>query len=461
MKKYLMFNWAFIYFFGSLWSGGQNALADQQEFQAAKSGNAFLDIGTGARAVAMGEAFTGIADDVSSIYWNPAGLGQMKNPQVLLMHNQWFQNVIFEYGAVAVPLWKGGVLGLSAIYVGYGSMDKLDESGQDVGSFTAYDLNISAAYGMKFSDNLLAGVGIKAPMTVIDSEATYSFAADLGVLYKVPGWEILNIGLNIMNLGTNIGDATQPSQVKLGLGLIEAVAGLKIGVDLGQRLFEDSLQVNLGAEYLIMGILAPRVGYKITAEENRLGSGIVGLTVGLGLCHTFNDFGLGLDYAYVPYGDLGDTHRIALSIEFGAQNSQTSTSTSWSQSTSPPQQAKVSYGSTASGTDNAETYAYQTYQKPKPTVAKLRPPTKVYLKKVGSRIKVSWQSSTSRQRYGYNVYMKKGKNGKYFKVNSRVIRKNSFTSKKMPRKRTYYFIVKTVDKNGRQSRGTVPKKLYL
>jgi hypothetical protein len=433
----------------AFWSSGQNSRADQKDFPAAGTGNAFLDIGAGARAVAMGEAFTGIADDITSLYWNPAGLGQVDNVQITLMHNQWFQNVIYEYGAGSLPVWKGA-LGFSTAYVSYGSMDKLDESGINLGSFTAYDLNLATAYGMKISDNLLLGAGLKLPITVIDNEAQVSFAADLGFLYKIPGLELLQIGINIMNVGTNVGAATQPSQIKLGLGLVEAVTGLKLGLDVSRHIFENPLQVNVGAEYMIMNTLAPRIGYKITTEDAGLGSALVGLTVGLGFYYYFQDFVLGLDYAYVPYGYLGDTHRIALSLALGAAPTKPpATSASWGQPSHTAPSLKTSDWNAS-------------YKAPAKPVAKpLLPPTRVSLKKAGSHIKVSWKSSSSSQRAGYNVYMKKGKKGKYYKVNKRLLRKNSYTTPILRSKRTYSFIVKTVDSSGRKSRGTAVKKLYF
>jgi len=446
MKKSLVFLLGITLAF---WSGGQNSRAEQKDFQAAGSGNAFLEIGTGARATAMGEAFTGIADDVTSIYWNPAGLGQVDNVQIMLMHNQWFQNVVYEYAAGSLPLLNGA-LGLSATYVNYGSMDKLDESGFNLGSFTAYDLNLAAAYGMKISDNFLLGAGLKLPMSVIDNASQTSFAVDLGFLYKISGFELLQIGLTIMNVGTKVGAATQPSQIKLGLGLMDAVDGLKVGLDVNRHIFEDSLQINMGAEYLILNTLIPRLGYKIITEEAGLDSALVGLTAGLGFCYHFKDFGLGLDYAYAPYGDLGDTHRIALSLAFGAAP------------TKPPA-ASASWGQPSYTAPPVTTSDWNaSYKAPaKPVARTLLPPTRVSLKKVGSHIKVSWKSSSSSQRTGYNVYMKKGKKGKYYRVNKRLLRKNSYTTPKLTRKRTYSFLVKTVDSSGRKSRGTAMKTLYF
>src|SRR5207302_10246043 len=60
------------------WAFGKN--------QVGTSGAAFLKIGPGARPAAMGEAFTGVADDIHAIYWNPAGLATLRSPELTGMH---------------------------------------------------------------------------------------------------------------------------------------------------------------------------------------------------------------------------------------------------------------------------------------------------------------------------------------------------------------------------------------
>nr|HPI73656.1 hypothetical protein [bacterium] len=50
---------------------------------------AFLEIGVGARAMAMGGAYTSIANDATALYWNPAGIAWMNGVQCELAHNEW------------------------------------------------------------------------------------------------------------------------------------------------------------------------------------------------------------------------------------------------------------------------------------------------------------------------------------------------------------------------------------
>ena len=461
MKTKSGFQFLMLFLFWVFWFGSHAVSTVRGESQTREPGNAFLNINVGARAVAMGEAFTGIADDVTSIFWNPAGLGQIKNAQLFFMYNSWFQNVICNYAAMSLPL-SNSSLGVSILHINYGSQDKFDEFGNNDGSFYVYDMTIASAYGIKLSDHFFAGAGIKFPFFSIDGKSQLSFAADLGCLFQIPGAESLQFGLNIKNFGTKIGEAHQPTQAGFGLGFINAIPGLKIGLDIHRHLFQASTQVNLGAEYSISSLLTPRLGYKITSRENELDSSLVGLTAGFGVSSNFNGFALSLDYAYVPYGHLGDTHRMALTLKWGpAATDQSMRAVSRNGSIKTFSQTHSD--KRANSNNN---YKRGFYKKSKSAVAKrtsltLLPPRYVKLKRVGSKISVFWKSSPSSQRYGYNVYMRKGNKGKYYRVNYRPLRKNSFTSKRLRRNASYSFIVKTVDRYGNRSRGTRPQRLVL
>ncbi|MGB0882763.1 MAG: hypothetical protein ACPGSO_07390, partial [Vicingaceae bacterium] len=58
---------------------------------APKFSNEFLAIGVGARALGMSNAYVTTVNDVTSGYWNPAGLTQIKKDfQIGLMHASYF-----------------------------------------------------------------------------------------------------------------------------------------------------------------------------------------------------------------------------------------------------------------------------------------------------------------------------------------------------------------------------------
>src|ERR1039458_1672672 len=91
------------------------------------SGAEFLKIGPGARAVGMGEAFTGVADDVDAIYWNPAGLGTLKHAEITGMHMQYFQSIQYEFAAFAYPTTDRGSWGFAVTNLHTDNIDRRAE----------------------------------------------------------------------------------------------------------------------------------------------------------------------------------------------------------------------------------------------------------------------------------------------------------------------------------------------
>ena len=62
--------------------------------QTAKYSNAFLSLGVGARGLAFSNSMVAISDDVTSAYWNPAGLGRMQQKlQLSAMHAEYFAGI--------------------------------------------------------------------------------------------------------------------------------------------------------------------------------------------------------------------------------------------------------------------------------------------------------------------------------------------------------------------------------
>jgi hypothetical protein len=100
----------------------------------------FLKLGVGARAIGMGEAYTAQADDVHSLYWNPAGLAFMQQRQASFMYSQFLKDVNYQNAALGIPL-ENGAIGGSLTYLSYGKIDGYDISGNSIGDQSAYDMN--------------------------------------------------------------------------------------------------------------------------------------------------------------------------------------------------------------------------------------------------------------------------------------------------------------------------------
>ena len=74
------------------------------------AGAQFLKIGPGARVDSLGGAFSGLANDATTIYWNPAGLSQLKQTSFSDTHTIWLADTRYNYLAFATPVEKVGTL---------------------------------------------------------------------------------------------------------------------------------------------------------------------------------------------------------------------------------------------------------------------------------------------------------------------------------------------------------------
>ncbi|NTV52421.1 MAG: PorV/PorQ family protein [Candidatus Firestonebacteria bacterium] len=423
--------------------------AGQQDFDASKSANSFVEIGAGARAVAMGEAFTAVADDVSALHWNPAGLGIVPNVQVLFTHNQWIQDVTFENAMTVFP-GLGGNLGLAATYVDYGVMDKLSESGQPLGGFSASDLGLTLGYGLPVSPYFSMGAAVKSLTNSLDGQKKSSWAYDAGALLIWPEAN-LQIGLSVLNLGLSADDH-QPSQVKFGMALMHLGDWLTLAADANKHFDQDAFQVNGGAECRL-GFLALRAGYQYSSADLGLGGGLSGVTFGGGLRQYFDHFGVNLDYAFVPYGDLGATHRFAVTLEMGGQT------TSPAQ---PPESTETAQPAPEKVEAVSETpvYSQAAEEKADAPIHNLpTPPKKIRAKQVGTQVLLSWKA-VPLPHVWYNVYQQSEGN-LLIKLNSQPVKKTSFRTGKLHRKKTYYFVVNTVDNLGLESTTSNTVKVRL
>ncbi|MBI5555619.1 MAG: PorV/PorQ family protein [Elusimicrobia bacterium] len=278
------------------------------------SGAQFLKIGIGGRATAMGGVYTGVADDVSAIYWNPGGLGGLKSTEVIYTYNKWFQDITHQFAGGAVPVGNIGVFGLGVTMLG---MNDLEKRTTDVeiaqGTFKAQDMSIAVSYGKAITASLMLGGALKMLSSKIDDESASGTAVDLGALMKT-GVQGLNVGLAVTNIGGKYkfideGDPL-PMTVKLGAGYKILNEALTLAADVIYPNDNDVL-FGGGVEYALKfggGAIALRSGYKTGVDTG----GLSGLGAGLGISYKMFAF----DFAWTPYGDLGDAMRGSLSLKF-------------------------------------------------------------------------------------------------------------------------------------------------
>ena len=255
----------------------------------------FLKFGIGARAAAMGEAFTALADDGTALYWNPAGLAQIEKTEISAMYNRHFQVINQGYLSLASPL-LGGTTALGVNYVGMGQIQGRDEYGNPTGTFGASDTHIVVGYANKFK-SISWGLTAGWLRDKIEQDTKSSFLGSIGLLYS-PN-KRLSLGVVAQNIGTKLGNDPLPFAFKVGVAL--KLKNFTLTADMPWNIE----YYGLGVEWWIGNILALRAGYKATQT-------ITTITGGIGLKFKRTH----LDYAYVPYGELGSTHRISLKIKF-------------------------------------------------------------------------------------------------------------------------------------------------
>ena len=83
------------------------------------SAAAFLEIGVGARATALGNAYTAVSDDPATIFWNPAGLSWVEGRQISFNHADWLADTDFENVSFVIPINTNNAIGMYFTYLNY------------------------------------------------------------------------------------------------------------------------------------------------------------------------------------------------------------------------------------------------------------------------------------------------------------------------------------------------------
>jgi len=273
------------------------------------SGAQFLKIGVGAEGPAMAGAYTSLSKDISGVYWNPAGVILSEGKEIELMYTQWFEDTTLNYLGFGMPLGRGK---LFLNYAGV-TVDKLEKRTSDtsepVENFKAQDSAIGIGYALKLGEGAV-GITLKSISSKIDDKSASAIGVDVG--WKKEGEKYL-WGIALRNLGTEIkfedkGDPL-PTNLNLGLG-IKLKDNMLLSVDLNLP-NDNEINASIGYQYLLKagGIELPlRVGYKTLNDFDTIDA----LSAGLGI--KIKNYTL--DFAWAPYGDLGDTIRVAIKAKF-------------------------------------------------------------------------------------------------------------------------------------------------
>ncbi len=293
----------------------------------------FLKLGTGARALSMGGAFAGLADDESAIYYNPAGITGMTQRAVSASYMNYIAGIqsgdimfIIPRGAVTatqgndpyydeepLPPASEAAFALSLVYLNYGTIDETNASGDVIGDFGGSDLAFSLSYGRQLSEQLSLGGSGKLIYEKIDTYSSTGLAADLGLLYRFRDGRT-RAGISASNLGAQLSGLTSdhkdPLPILLRAGVSHSLRGAPLTVSAeGVLPTDNNIYGSIGVEFHPKLPIALRAGYTSFGSNYKTGSSkdnSAGFSFGAG----FMKSQVAVDYAFLPYADLGSLHRI-------------------------------------------------------------------------------------------------------------------------------------------------------
>jgi hypothetical protein len=290
----------------------------------------FLELGFGARAVALADAFAPVADDAAAAHYNPAGLAlpapraagrpyELLLSQAMLVEDVKMTQAAFAMRPFAFHLTRLSLGGIEA---------RTSETAAPDSTFGASDLALGVSWGAKAAD-IGFGVTGKYINQTIGARSASAFAMDLGALKRFESRPV-SVGASLANVGTKIRFIDQafplPAVLRVGAayGLSKSFPHV---VSLQLDMPRDSGPVlRLGAEYAGFGPMCIRFGYRTRSGAERaasVGSALgstasglshfYGMTMGAGLRTPYGEF----DYALAPYGELGTAHRLSYAHRFG------------------------------------------------------------------------------------------------------------------------------------------------
>lgn len=291
----------------SVLAGEDNSKAGTRVFN-------FLKIPVGARAVAMGGAFTGVADDESSLYYNPAGVATLEGRRFMAG----YLNNIFDmqsgFLAYMHPFGSDKKVSVYISYLNYGDFVRTDADGTEEGTFSGSDILFAGGYAMNLNDAVSIGGTVKFIYEKIDTYSSTGFAVDLGARFSRDRGRT-TFGFMIQNLGKQSssfveGGETEPLPLYLRGGASTYLKGLPLLMAADIIIPTDNdILFSFGGEFLDLKPLYLRLGWTNFGSNFKTGASndyLAGFSGGFGVEYRQ----VQISYTISPQAELGTSHRI-------------------------------------------------------------------------------------------------------------------------------------------------------
>ena len=269
----------------------------------------FLKVTQSARVAGMGDAFTAVADDINSIYFNPAGLGQIKGFAYTFTYTKWLVDTAFYSGALAYNTPKG-VIGLSVVNYDFGDVEVRTiynplGTGEMIKSGASA---IGLAYAFTPTDKLNIGMRVSYVQETLHNDSMNSVVFDVGTHFYT-GFKSARIAMSMKNFGPDA-DLLSVEQKFLMPMYFDVGAAMEVYGEKGDPAsltvsFESAFPIDyaqrwhVGGELWIANTLALRGGYKFNYDEEDY-------SLGVGIRGTFGERTIFADLAYSNFGNKFD-----------------------------------------------------------------------------------------------------------------------------------------------------------
>jgi len=268
-------------------------------------------LGASARADALGDAFVGLSDDASALFFNSAGLSRLGSTSLSINHNTFLAGSFEETLIFGLPAGSLGGFAGAVQYVSWAGLDKRDSNGVYLGTFSDSDAALSVGWGRPISGGFAIGAALHGVQQKILDSLYTGLTGDLGLLWS--HGSSLRVGLSYTGMGTSQAGFAPSRDLHMGFSSsIELGKGSSLRPLLaGDWEPQGVSRIQGGLEGTIQRACFLRVGYQAALKDNQVG-GLTGFTAGAG----FRVGRIQLDYAFVPFGDLGKSHRLSVGYIF-------------------------------------------------------------------------------------------------------------------------------------------------
>ena len=280
----------------------------------------YLDVDVGGRGVAMAGTQFGSDGEVFAAFYNPALLGRVERREMGVMHNEFLSDLRQEVFAYVHPTERAGNFAAALNYFSYGDISGFNAQGAPTGKVSASDMMFSGSWakdweivmGERMFKGLSTGLTGKVLNKKLHNDSALGFAMDAGLSYALTGRfvEGTQAAASLSNFGPGLKfrQESSPLPTAVRIGLARSFWGDAFTATVDEVMpFHSDPYPAAALEYKLRKMFSLRVGYKGDKSLDQE------LTYGAG----FETSVFKVDYAFVPFEDLGDSHRISVTLRFG------------------------------------------------------------------------------------------------------------------------------------------------